>query len=881
MNYPVWQLTFFGGGLTIALMAVFHVFISHFAIGGGLFLVLTEWYGYREGSPSIVEYVKRHTRFFLLVTMVLGGMTGVGIWFVIALINPATTSILIHNFVFGWAIEWVFFVGEIVSLLIYYYTFGRMNRRHHLTLGWLYFIFAWLSLFVINGIIDFMLTPGRWLATGNFWDGFFNPTFWPSLFFRTFLALSLAGLYGFLTAAAIRDEELRLRMMRYCALWLSLPLLFLAGASWWYLEALPAPIQAMLTSQPPELRPFITLFVLGVPILLLGGLFMAMRLPQRAGMALAVLLLFFGLGHLGAFEYIREGSRRPFTIYGHIYSTSILKKDVSRVAQAGLLKNARWVEHREITDQNRLAAGRELFYLACSSCHSIGGPTRDIIKLTKGYNSIDALAARIGGLCDLNSAMPPFPGSVAEQTALAAYIFEELQQRNDSATAATISPQRHEVPPFDPATAQYVLLAWSEYGIHTISDADAFFTVSPPGNTIHAMLIRRGPVPQVVSEGIDIHYAVESGAANPAGQVEFWQHAASLTDRELSPNSGLTGNGLSGLMRLAADGRTFSASEIPVVPYQEGGGYLPYPLVSISAVDRASSAMLATTSVVAPVSSEWGCRNCHGGPARKGAAGISPETAGNILAVHDRYVRTTLAKQAKAGRPVRCQICHPDPRGNQGNTKTLSLSAAMHGFHAGILQGRGADACLFCHQDGAPHGATRFFRGLHNDLGLDCTTCHGVIEDHALSLLMAEQGAGKQAAARRLALLRPKGVRDRAELKPRRAWINQPDCLGCHVDFEPPGASTAFNQWTAGEGELYRRRTDNLGIPCAACHGSAHAIYPATNPYDAERDNLQPRQYQSDPYPLGANRNCALCHTKEMTDEMHHPNSLANFRNVR
>ena len=78
MNYPVWQLTFFGGGLTIAMMAVFHVFISHFAIGGGLFLVLTEWHGYRQNSTAIIDYVKKHTRFFLLVTMVLGGMTGVG-----------------------------------------------------------------------------------------------------------------------------------------------------------------------------------------------------------------------------------------------------------------------------------------------------------------------------------------------------------------------------------------------------------------------------------------------------------------------------------------------------------------------------------------------------------------------------------------------------------------------------------------------------------------------------------------------------------------------------------------------------------------------------------------------------------------------------------
>ncbi|PKN47424.1 MAG: cytochrome C, partial [Deltaproteobacteria bacterium HGW-Deltaproteobacteria-16] len=125
MNYPVWQLAFSGGGLLIALIAVLHVYISHFAIGGGLFLVLTEMKGYREGSQPILDYTRQHTKFFLLLTLVLGAITGVGIWFTIALIAPAATSILIHNFVFGWAIEWVFFLGEIVSILIYYQTFGR------------------------------------------------------------------------------------------------------------------------------------------------------------------------------------------------------------------------------------------------------------------------------------------------------------------------------------------------------------------------------------------------------------------------------------------------------------------------------------------------------------------------------------------------------------------------------------------------------------------------------------------------------------------------------------------------------------------------------------------------------------------------------------
>ena len=41
MNYPVWDVSF-GAGLLIALVAILHVFVSHFAVGGGLFLVLTE-----------------------------------------------------------------------------------------------------------------------------------------------------------------------------------------------------------------------------------------------------------------------------------------------------------------------------------------------------------------------------------------------------------------------------------------------------------------------------------------------------------------------------------------------------------------------------------------------------------------------------------------------------------------------------------------------------------------------------------------------------------------------------------------------------------------------------------------------------------------------
>ncbi len=100
MNYPVWFLPNTGGGLLIAIIAILHVVISHLAVGGGLFLVLTERKAVLTKDSALLEYVRKHTWFFLLLTMVFGGMSGVGIWFIIALVNPAATSITDPHFCF-------------------------------------------------------------------------------------------------------------------------------------------------------------------------------------------------------------------------------------------------------------------------------------------------------------------------------------------------------------------------------------------------------------------------------------------------------------------------------------------------------------------------------------------------------------------------------------------------------------------------------------------------------------------------------------------------------------------------------------------------------------------------------------------------------------
>ncbi|MBU0968003.1 MAG: cytochrome ubiquinol oxidase subunit I [Proteobacteria bacterium] len=433
MNYPVWQLDFAGGGLLIAVMAILHVYVSHFAVGGGLFLVLTEHKGIRENNPAILAYVQRHTKFFMLLTMVFGSLTGVGIWFTISLLNPAATSVLIHNFVFAWAAEWTLFVAEIVAIFLYYYSFGRISSRQHLIIGWIYFACAWLSLFVINGIIDFMLTPGSWLENGSFWSGLFNPTFWPALFFRTFLAVMIAGLFGFMTATAQKEPGLRHNLVRFCALWLLAPFVFLLASAWWYRAALPPQLEAMVFDRIPGLQGYMRAFIVCSPLLILGGLLMAVRTPSAVRRSLAVVMLIVGLIYIGAFEFIREGGRKPYIIQNYMYANSLLKEELPAVQQVGILKSARWAHLRKVEEDKLGVAGQEIFNLTCLSCHSIGGPLRDMRKRSAQL-SIKGLEFVISAMGEKLPYMPPFAGTDEEKEALIFFLHRSLlnqPQAND------------------------------------------------------------------------------------------------------------------------------------------------------------------------------------------------------------------------------------------------------------------------------------------------------------------------------------------------------------------------------------------------------------------------------------------------------------------
>ncbi|WP_243359016.1 hypothetical protein [Fundidesulfovibrio terrae] len=847
MDYPVLHWTSWGGGLLIALVATIHVFVSHFAVGGGLFIAVMETRTQRLGLTSMRDYLRRYANFFLLLTMVVGGLTGVGIWFAVSITAPGAASKLIHAFVLGWATEWTFFLAEIVVLITYMRSFEGQRSTRRLILAWLYFFFAFGSLVIVQGFISFMLTPGEWVTTQRFWDGFFNPTYWPGLVLRSGICATLAGTFGLMTAQGVADEGQRKSLSRFCAVWAALPVPLVALAGWWHISVLSPEQQVLARGLSPEVADGMRAFWWAAPAIVAGGALLAGGLPRRAARAVAVLTLAASFLFIASFEYMREAARRPYLITGYIYSNGILVSRAAELNQAGVLASAKWSRVKSVTAENRLEAGKELFFLECSSCHSQGGPMLDMLPRSAKY-STTGMEALLTGLGRIGTYMPAFIGTQAEKKALAAYLTEGLHGAKP-APDVPITGKDEAVPPFND-DAQYLLTVSADKGVNMLFDAKGQWTLSIGAQALTAQLVKRGPTPELVTKDVTLTYAVEGQAA---GNFNVSGRAFRAEGIQVSPYGQSPG-------QPAATAGTTGQSTEPAVG-AVSAGFNPYPVAVVQAADP-SGKILAETKVVLPVSTELACKNCHGGAWTHGVAGLADATARDVLTAHDRLSRTGLQGQAPK---VECRSCHDDAA--KGGKRSLNLSAAVHGLHAVYLAGRGSDACDLCHPTN-PKGATRAFRDPHAASGLDCTSCHGPLEDHALSLLTREDAQGVAAAKPLLALIKQ---RDNAPV-PRAPWVNEPKCVTCHTNFGPPEGMQAYGKWTEGAEDLFVAKRDDMdALTCAACHGTPHSVYPADNPYGKNRDNLQPLQYQRAAKTLGGAKNCKACHTVDMDMPVHHP----------
>jgi len=371
VDYPLWNLGL-GGGVLIGIVAVAHVLVSHFAIGGGFAIAVLETLAVRRRDPAWRALARRSSLMLILVSTVFGAISGVGIWVTIGLVQPAATSALIHNYVWGWAAEWGFFILEVVTALAYYATWDKVRPRTHLAIIWLYFFAAFMSLVIIQGILSFMLTPGRWVETHSFWDGIFNPSYLPGLVLRTGICLLLAGAYLTLAAQREASSGSRVAMVRLLAgLQVAGALLAYAGYRWWE-HVLSSSVRAIFLGEKallPALASTRHLVLWALALYLLLALF-AVAAPRLHRWPTAVAALLVAFAFFGGYERLREGARKPFVIRDFMFANGILVSEIGDLDQRGVLSKARWAA-REASGPD--AKGMAVFKAECASCHTIDG----------------------------------------------------------------------------------------------------------------------------------------------------------------------------------------------------------------------------------------------------------------------------------------------------------------------------------------------------------------------------------------------------------------------------------------------------------------------------------------------------------------------------
>jgi cytochrome bd-type quinol oxidase subunit 1 len=418
-----------GGPILMAAIATFHILPSHVAIGAFWITYFIERKALRENRPELLEFLKKLSLSILIFCFVTGSLTGVGIWFAATVISPRAISGLIHTYVWGWATEWVFFVIEIVAIYVYYYTFDKIDPKLHLRIGLIYAIAAWLSMVIITGILGFMLTPGDWLETGNFFHGFFNPTYWPQLFFRTAMMFAIAGCYAALVAATLNNGG-RDTVRRIAGRW-GLVGIILAGLfATWYYQVLPEnAIENMKSISYVDIMLKLSIVI----AVLMAGYFLLLASGKGwfvnawLGVGMMVVLL---AGVVGG-ESVREFIRRPYLIPGYMYSNQIIghshvakgiPSEAEKFNREGLLANYHFApaELTPITIHNFLAAGEVLVKLECLACHTLTkGGRNSLPDILEGLDAETAFYL----LDDLSrSYMPPFAGNDTEKRAAAAYI---------------------------------------------------------------------------------------------------------------------------------------------------------------------------------------------------------------------------------------------------------------------------------------------------------------------------------------------------------------------------------------------------------------------------------------------------------------------------
>jgi hypothetical protein len=408
--YPTFYVPYIGTAWIMGIIGVIHVLASHTSVGASFLFTILETKAYRDQQPQLMDFIKRFGLFLLVFSYIIGSITGPGIWYAITVTSPRGVSGLIHNFVWVWAAEWVFFTVEVIGVYALVYLIGKIDAKSHLKLTWSFALASWSTMLLIVGILSFMMWPGHesWYQTGSTNAAFYNLNFFAHLGVRTGSMFVMAAVVGLIVAAGIKDLRLKREVIRLITPVGLLGGFFATMMFIYYLQTVPENARIMLRS---HLLPQYATGMIVVAVATTAYLALVWLKPQYVRTWIAVpAFLFIAIVGVWPEERMRESMRKPFVAGQYIYGNQVIARDVpgkgitgevDLIADKGYLKLHPFIPDRlrNITNENKLEVGELLTKIACANCHALepGAPLRSLPDKLFRATDKDLIAAFIAG----------------------------------------------------------------------------------------------------------------------------------------------------------------------------------------------------------------------------------------------------------------------------------------------------------------------------------------------------------------------------------------------------------------------------------------------------------------------------------------------------
>ncbi|HEU4501648.1 MAG TPA: cytochrome ubiquinol oxidase subunit I [Nitrospira sp.] len=219
---PPVEFPYTGNRTAVWIVAQLHILFAAFILGAPIFVVISEWLGYRKHDPRYDRLAKE----VMKVTVILYSMTALtgGLFiFVLLATYPQFTTWLINHFFLVFAVIYpLLFIGETILLYMYFYSWDAWKgdkKARHIALGVLLNLIGTITLFVIDGPTSFMntpvkaegISPAEFLATASLWDKIYNYSWMPMNLHRLVGNVTFGGFITGLVAAymymASKKEE--------------------------------------------------------------------------------------------------------------------------------------------------------------------------------------------------------------------------------------------------------------------------------------------------------------------------------------------------------------------------------------------------------------------------------------------------------------------------------------------------------------------------------------------------------------------------------------------------------------------------------------------------------------------------------------------------